>query len=261
MCNMCKRKERDAQKEFDEVEEAIHRLLWWNDEAHGWTAPKTWRLNDDREPDWFTVLDNDIEMVQAAGEQFTAKDAIVAAIEVATALASNNECGFEKLIKPEHVPEDVNNKYGKRRFKGVYEETILRLAYIADPTVIPHATMKAASALGGISLVRGLIAGKDGMPNVGHVDEGVHRKVINSVLNERLHKTQYFGFSDRERDQIGHLFKYDDKAIASICDGVLAAACLASIIEKNVCTLDAEHLKWKMFRGGRHASGNLPTSE
>ena len=102
------------------------------------------------------------------------------------------------------------------------------------------------------------------MPNVGHVDEAVYRKAIDSVLKQRLHKAQYFGFSDRERDQIGQLLKYDDNTIASICDGVLAAACLASIIEKNVCTLDAEHLKCKMFRGGRYLdgpSGNLPTWE
>ena len=98
-----------------------------------------------------------------------------------------------------------------------------------------------------------------GLEDVGHVDEAVPRKIINRVLNEKLHKTQYFGFTDRERDQIGHLLKYDDKAIASICDGVLAASCAARIIEKNVCTLDAEHLKCKMFRGGRKASGNMPT--
>ena len=99
------------------------------------------------------------------------------------------------------------------------------------------------------------------MPKVGHVDEAVQRKFINRVLNERSHKMQYFGFSDRERDQIGNLLKYDDKAIASICDAVLAAACVAHIIEKNVCKLDAEHLKCKMFRGGYWASGNLPTWE
>ena len=261
---MCKRRKRDAQKDFDEETQAISRLVSWNYERHGWTRPNAWRFPDDREPDWFTVLDNDIEMVQAAGESFTAREAIVAAIEVATALAFNNERGFEKLINPEHVPEDVKKKYGRRKCKGVFEETILRLAYIADPTVIPHATMKAASALGGVSPKPGLIARKDGMPNVGHVDEAVYRKAIDSVLKQRIHKTQYFGFSDRERDQIGQLLKYDDNTIASICDGVLAAACLASIIEKNVCTLDAEHLKCKMFRGGRYLygpSGNLPTWE
>ena len=257
---MCKRRKRDAQNENAEVEGAVWRLMRLYEEAHGITYQRTWRLNEDSEPE-DDEADNNIEMVQAAGELFTAKEAIVAAIKVATALAFNNECGFEKLINPEPEPEDVNKTYGKRMSKGVYEKTILRLAYIADPRVITHATMKAASALGGVSVRPGLIAGKDGMPNVGHVDEAVPRKFINRVLYEKLHKTQYFGFSDRERDQIGHLLKYDDKAIASICDCVLAASCVSRIIEKNVCMLDAEHLKCKMFRGGRKASGNMPTRE
>ena len=173
----------------------------------------------------------------------------MAAIEVATALAFNNNSGFEKLINTEHEPDDVSKKRCKHRSEGVYEEAILRLAYIADPTVIPHRMTKAASALGGVSALRGLIPGKDGMPKVGHVDEAAQRRFINRMWKETLHKKQYCGFSNRERDQIRELLKYDDKAIAAICDAALAAACVAHIIEKNVCKLDAEHFKCMMFRG------------
>ena len=54
--------------------------------------------------------DDDNVKFQVDHELFTAKEAVVAAIEVATALAFNNERGFEKLINPEHVAEDVNKK-------------------------------------------------------------------------------------------------------------------------------------------------------
>ena len=114
----------------------------------------------------------------------------MAAIEVATALAFNNERGFEKLINPEHEPDDVSKKLCKHMSEGVYEETILRLAYIADPTAIPHRMTKAASALGGVSALRGLIPGKDGMPNVGHVDEAAQRRFIDRMWKEILQKKQ-----------------------------------------------------------------------
>ena len=245
-CNKCKRKKRDAMEEVWVVELAMRDLVLSNQATRG-PPPEA-------EAD--AEADDDNVMFRADDELITAKEAVVAAIEVATALAFNNERGFEKLINTEHEPDD---KIKKR--SDLCEDAILRLAYIADPTVIPCRTTKAASALGGVSALRGLIPGKDGMPNVGHVDEAAQRRFINRVLEEKLHKMQYFGFSDRERDQIGHLLKYDDKAIASICDGVLAASCVSRIIEKNVCTLDAEHLKCKMFRGGRKASGNMPTRE
>ena len=253
---MCKRRKRDAQKDFDEETQAISRLVSWNYERHGWTRPNVWRFPDDREPDWFTVLDNDIEMVQAAGESFTAREAIVAAIEVATALAFNNERGFEKLINTEHEPD---NKIKKR--SDLWEEAILRLAYIADPTVIPCRTRMAASTLGGITALRGLIPGKDGMPNVGHVYEAAQRRCIDRMWLQILQKKKRCMFSDRARDQCREFLKIDDKALAAICDAALAAACVAHIIEKNVCQLDADHLKSNMFRGGCWASGNLPTWE
>ena len=205
--------------------------------------------------------DDDIVWFRAVGESFTAKEAVVAAIEVATALAFNNERGFEKLINPEHEPDDVSKKLCKHRSEGVYEETILRLAYIADPTVIPHRMTKAASALGGITALRGLIPGKDGMPNVGHVYEAAQRRCIDRMWLQILQKKKRCMFSDRARDQCREFLKIDDKALAAICDAALAAACVAHIIEKNVCQLDADHLKSNMFRGGCWASGNLPTWE
>ena len=193
---------------------------------------------------------------QVVGESFTGSEAVVAAIEVATALAFNNERGFEKLINTEHEPDDSSKKRS-----DLCEDAILRLAYIADPTVIPCRTTKAASALGGVSALRGLIPGKDGMPNVGHVDEAAQRRCIDRMWLQILQKKKRCMFSDRARDQCREFLKIDDKAIAAICDAALAAACVAHIIEKNVCQLDAEHLKCKMFRGGRKASGNMPTRE
>ena len=251
MCNKCKRKKRDAMEEVWVVELAIRDLVLSNQATRG-PPPEA-------EAD--AEADDDNVMFRADDELFTAKEAVVAAIEVATALAFNNERGFEKLINPEHVPEDVKKKYGRRKCKKVFEETILRLAYIADPTVIPHRMTKAASALGGVSALRGLIPGKDGMPNVGHVDEAAQRRCIDRMWLQILQKKKRCMFSDRARDQCREFLKIDDKAIAAICDAALAAACVAHIIEKNVCQLDADHLKSNMFRGGCWASGNLPTWE
>ena len=251
MCNNCKRKKRDAMEEVWVVELAIQDLLLSNQATRG-PPPEA-------EAD--AEADDDNVTFRVDHELFTAKEAVVAAIEVATALAFNNEIGFEKLINTEHEPDDVSKNRCRHWPRGCCEEAILRLAYIADPTVIPQRLTKAASALGGVSTLRGLIPGKDGMPNVGHVEEAAQRRFIDRMWNEILQKRQRCMFSDRERDQCREFLKCDDKAIAAICDAALAAACVAYIIEKNVCQLDAEHLKCKMFRGGCWASGNLPTWE
>ena len=245
-CNMCKRKKRDAMEEVWVVELAIRDLLLSNQATRG-PPPEA-------EAD--AEADDDNVMFRADDELFTAKEAVVAAIEVATALAFNNERGFEKLINTEHEPDHKIKKHS-----DLWEEAILRLAYIADPTVIPCRTRMAASTLGGITALRGLIPGKDGMPNVGHVYEAAQRRCIDRMWLQILQKKKRCMFSDRARDQCREFLKIDDKALAAICDAALAAACVAHIIEKNVCQLDADHLKSNMFRGGCWASGNLPTWE
>ena len=213
MCNNCKRKKRDAMEEVWVVELAIQDLLLSNQATRG--------LPPEAEAD--AEADDDNVTFQVDHDLFTAKEAVVAAIEVATALAFNNEIGFEKLINTEHEPDDVSKKRCKHRSEGVYEEAILRLAYIADPTVIPHRMTKAASALGGVSALRGLIPGKDGMPNVGHVDEAAQRRFIDRIWKETLQKKQYCRFSNRERDQCREFLKCDDKAcLAATISGVTA---------------------------------------
>ena len=245
-CNKCKRKKRDAMEEVWVVELAIRDLVLSNQATRG---PPPEAVAD-------AEADDDNVMFRADDELITAKEAVVAAIEVATALAFNNERGFEKLINTEHEPDHKIKKHS-----DLWEEAILRLAYIADPTVIPCRTRMAASTLGGITALRGLIPGKDGMPNVGHVYEAAQRRCIDRWWLQILQKKKRCMFSDRARDQCREFLKIDDKALAAICDAALAAACVAYIIEKNVCQLDTDHLKSNMFRGGCWASGNLPTWE
>ena len=87
---MCKRKKRDSQKECNAIEKALWQVVFLNEATRGPTPEDT--HSDEAE------ADDDIVMFRAVGELFTAKEAVVAAIEVATALAFNNERGFEKLI-------------------------------------------------------------------------------------------------------------------------------------------------------------------
>ena len=179
-CNKCKRKKRDAKKEESAVELAIWDVVLSNEATRG-PPPEA-------EAD--AEADDDNVMFRTDDELFTAKEAVVAAIEVATALAFNNEIGFEKLINTEHEPDDVSKKRCRHWPIGCCEEAILRLAYIADPKVFPQRLTKAASALGGVSTLRGLIPGKDGMPNVGHVEEAAQRRFIDRMWNEILQKRQ-----------------------------------------------------------------------
>ena len=99
-CNMCKRKKLDAMDEVWVVELAMRDLVLSNQATRG-PPPEA-------EAD--AEADDDNVMFRADDELFTAKEAVVAAIEVATALAFNNERGFEKLINTEHEPDDVSKK-------------------------------------------------------------------------------------------------------------------------------------------------------
>ena len=192
-------------------------------------------------------------MFQEGGESFTGTEAVVAAMEVARVLALNGERGFEELN------ENKVCKYGPD--SNIFVETHCRLSEVAD---LPLKTRKAASVLGGVTAWPPIIPGKAGRSKIGHVDSYVEFHFVYRLWEEtRLleRKRSEKMVSTRHIEQVRALLKRsanpDDAK--TVCNAALAAACVAHIKEKKLCSLDPGCLTWHHFRGGCWATGNFPT--
>jgi len=230
---VCTRNKKDAVKE----EKAAVAATWaiWK-KAGGDQAP---------EPEYTLVEESDPQdenfIFQEGGESFTGTEAVAAAVEVARVLALNREVGFEA----ECGLEDCD----------VIPNTFRRLAIIAE---LPSKTRKAASVLGGVTAWPPIIPGKAGRSKIGHVDDNVEASFRLKLFGEKGSKVEKFA-SARQSEKIRLLFDYDENQVKTVCNAALAAACVAHIKEKKLCSLDPGCLTWHHFRGGCWATGNFPT--
>jgi len=233
---VCTRNKKDAVKE----EKAAVAATWaiWK-KAGGDQAP---------EPEYTLVEESDPQdenfIFKEGGESFTGTEAVAAAVEVARVLALNREVGFEA----ECGLEDCD----------VIANTFRRLAIIAE---LPSKTRKAASVLGGVTAWPPIIPGKAGRSKIGHVDCDVEYYFMDRLRMEYPpRKRSEKMVSTRQIEQVRALLKDANSDDAkTVCNAALAAACVAHIKEKKLCSLDPGCLTWHNFRGGCWATGNFPT--
>ena len=223
------------------------------------------RFGGDYEPDPEDTLADEPEpqddnvMFQEGGESFTSTEAVVAAMEVARVLALNGERGFEELN------ENKVCKYGPD--SNIFVETHCRLSEVAD---LPLKTRKAASVLGGVTAWPPIIPGKAGRSKIGRVDDEVEA----SFLIRLFGQTNYMindeaPTGSQAEKKISLLFDLEHHEVKTVCNAALAAACVAHIKEKKLCSVDpgsstgssgpACRITWHHFRGGCWATGNFPT--
>ena len=234
-CIVCTRNKKDAVKE----EKAAVAATWaiWK-KFGGERSP---------EPEYTLVEESDPQdenfIFKEGGESFTGTEAVAAAVEVARVLALNREVGFEA----ECGLEDCD----------VIPNTVRRLAIIAE---LPSKTRKAASVLGGVTAWPPIIPGKAGRSKIGHVDDDVEFDFILRLWGECVFAKRLEKFaSTRQIDQFRALLNYNDSDAKTVRNAALAAACVAHIKEKKLCSLDPGCLTWHHFRGGCWATGNFPT--
>ena len=138
-----------------------------------------------------------------------------------------------------------------------------RLAYIADMDVLPWRTTKAASVLGGVRVSAPLILEKAGRPRIGHVSDYAESAFVHRLYDEVFcDRRPRVWIEDAPQELQAERFcseHYDDNEVATVCYAALAAACVAHIKEKKLCSLDPGCLTWHHFRGGCWATGNFPT--
>ena len=237
-CIVCTRNKKDAVKEQKAAVAAT------------WAIWKKFGGELSPEPEYTLVEESDPQdenfIFKEGGESFTGTEAVAAAVEVARVLALNREVGFEA----ECGLEDCD----------VIANTFRRLADIAE---LPSKTRKAASVLGGVTAWPPIIPGKAGRSKIGHVDSYVEFHFVYRLWEEtRLleRKRSEKMVSTRQIEQVRALLKDANGDDAkTVCNAALAAACVAHIKEKKLCSLDPGCLTWHHFRGGCWATGNFPT--
>ena len=247
ICRVCTLK-RDAACEDEKAAVEAVSAVWKKFGGVDEPPPES-TLADEAEPQ------DDNVMFQEGGETFTATEAVDAAMEVARVLAANGEHGFDVLFTPED--EEVHGSRGLS--DDILKAAICRLAYIADTEVLPWKTTKAASVLGGVRPWPPIIPGKAGRSKIGHVSNYAESAFVYRLLLERgPHKSIKSGKAFYQvRAFMSEV--YDDTEVATVCYAALAAACVAHIKEKNLCSLERGCLTWHHFAGGCWATGNFPT--
>ena len=260
-CNVCKEAKASRRKAVKAACSLMSSIWQECDGYNGrYNEPQTYSVESDPEGNnvAFHVVGGNV-MVAEGGDSFTRSQAVRAAMDVARALAANGERGFEELIEPGHETQVVRKTVGldHGQYINILDEIVCRIAYVADPNVLPYNTVKAASMLGGVRVRPPVVQGKDRMPNIGQINECVYGLVLEGMFDEiayRLHMR-----TPRERNQLKALSKFDNDALAICCNAVLAAGCIAYIMKhEKLRKLDTEHLKWHMFLGGRSVFGEPP---
>ena len=257
-CHLCKRAKAVQKKQLKAARRYIE--IMWNEEDDSDESVTDFEESDPEGNNVTFRVGGGNVMVAEGGDSFTRSQAIAAAIDVARALAANGERGFEELIEPGHETQVVRKTVGldHGQYINIVDEMVCRIAYVADPNVLPYNTVKAASILGGVRVRPPIVLGKARMPCIGQIYEGIHARFLQGMLEEIVDRMQLFTTS--ERDQIKALSKFDDDAIAICCNAVLAAAAVASLKETNNIKIETCHLKWHryMFHGGHCTRGEPP---
>ena len=214
---------------------------------------RAWRHFDGRKEEEPEV------MLEEGGELFPAVYAVYAAMCVAEILALNGEYGFEPM------PRSWDDERSRTFATDVEFEALTRLALIAEyPSENWLRMIKAASALGGVTARPPTIPGKAGRSNIGYVHDSVVASFVRKLVRdkaigtlEQLEQKDTRVWNKMNVEAFGELVvRADDEVLATMCYALLAAASMAHIIEKKLCS---PYLTWHKFRGGCWATGNFPT--
>ena len=198
-------------------------------------------------------------MLEEGGELFSAVYAVYAVMCVAELLAKNGEYGFEQ------IPRSWDDERSRTFATDVEFEALTRLALIAErPGERWSRIIKAASALGGVTARPPTIPGKAGRSNIGYVHYSVVASFVRKLFRdkaigtlEQLEQKDTRVWNKMNVDNFVELVeRADDEVLATMCYALLAAASMAHIIEKKLCS---PYLTWHKFRGGCWATGNFPT--
>ena len=218
-------------------------------------------VDDDRAYRHFgrTTKEEPEVMLEEGGELFSAVYAVYAVMCVAEILALNGEYGFEQ------IPRSWDDERSRTFATDVEFEALTRLALIAEqPSERWLKHLKTASALGGVTARPPTIPGKAERSNIGYVHYSVVASFVRKLVRdkaigtlEQLEQKDPKVWNKINVDKFGKLVvRADDEVLATMCYALLAAASMAHISEKNLCS---PYLTWHKFRGGCWATGNFPT--
>ena len=177
---------------------------------------------------------------------------------VAKALGRNNELGFELFEKrPKRDPMQIVYNGDPVRGYGhtILMETLCRLAFIADPCEISRTTIKKASKMGGLPVCGPYLLPKAGWPNVADAEDKAFKAFVDTLVGV-AYKLAETHTTDRQKQQIGHLYHCSAQTTAEVCKAALAAAVAAYHEEADT---DHCYLTREANEAGMWADGNLPT--
>ena len=181
-------------------------------------------------------------------ENATAADrnahSIVSAERLANKLGQHGERGFESFPRDPHLPQPEPVE--------VLEDTLYRLARIADPVFFPSQELKSASLCGGVQPQPPNLQPIDGRPLVADAGDATYAWIVRRLIWERRHQIAS-NASEHQKLQISYLEKFRDEALAEICKAALAAGAVAHAAQSHL------ELSWSTLQGGVWTDGDLPT--
>ena len=183
-------------------------------------------------------------------ENATAADrnahSIVSAERLANKLGQHGERGFENFPRDPHLPQPEPVE--------VLEDTLYRLARIADPVFFPSQELKSASRCGGVQPQPPNLPHIHGRPLVADAGDATYAWIVRRLIWERRHQIAS-NASAHQKLQISYLEKFRDEALAEICKAALAAGAVAHAAQVSL----ELSLSWCTLPGGVWADGDLPT--
>ena len=171
-------------------------------------------------------------------------DSILSAEKLARRLGQHGERGFECFLTDPHLPQPERVE--------VLEDTLYRLAMIADPVFFPSEELKSASLCGGVQPQQPNLQPIDGRPLVADAGDATYAWIVRRLIWERRHQIAS-NASAHQKLQISYLERFRDEALAEICKAALAAGAVAHAAQSHL------ELSWSTLQGGVWTDGDLPT--
>ena len=171
-------------------------------------------------------------------------DSIFSAERLAKRLGQHGEHGFESFLRDPHLPQPERVE--------VLEDTLYRLARIADPLFCPSRQLKSASRCGGVEPCPPNLPPLVGRCMVADAGNATYAWIVRRLVWERRHQVAC-NASAYQKIQISYLEKFSDEALADICKAALAVGAVAHAAQSHL------ELSWSTLQGGVWTDGDLPT--
>ena len=171
-------------------------------------------------------------------------DSILSAERLARRLGQHGERGFECFLTDPHLPQPERVE--------VLEDTLYRLAKIADPLFCPSRQLKSASRCGGVEPCPPNLPHLLGRLMCANAGNATYAWIVRRLLWERRHQVAC-NASAYQKIQISYLEKFSDDALAEVCNAALAVGTVAYTVHHHL------PLTWPTLQGGVWNDGDLPT--